>query len=256
MKKVFIAVTVIIITIAIVSFIAIVDPFGWKETPIIPTPPPVETPASEQITINTIPRENQSTNLHVDTKRPMFVNLPNSIRNDEINNEIINSINPYIDEILMVSENSTEMRSKDNVIDTKVFEYYVDYDRYNNDEFVSLLVNQDIRISIGGSASGGLRSNKWIDTYVINAKTSEKVKLGDICHNIPNYKAEIKDEITSQAKARNIPIGLLNISDDQKFYIKDRKLVIYFEPAAIAPFLDGELTFEMPFRLEDGQFYK
>ncbi|MBO5178928.1 MAG: DUF3298 domain-containing protein, partial [Clostridia bacterium] len=43
--------------------------------------------------------------------------------------------------------------------------------------------------------------------------------------------------------------------EKQKFYIKDGKLIIYFDPAAIAPYVYGSLNFEMPFEFENGKFY-
>ena len=49
--------------------------------------------------------------------------------------------------------------------------------------------------------------------------------------------------------------GLKDLADKQKFYIKDEKLIIYFDPAEIAPATYGALQFEMPFTLdEDGLF--
>lgn len=236
------------------------NPDGTCNCPDCPGKANTQSP-SEQITITSRERENHSTNVNVVTQIPSFNNLADVSKREIINNKIINSINPYIEEINMVSENSTEVLSKDNLMDTKMYEYYVTYDRYNNGNYVSLLVNQNIKIAVAGNEAGGLRSNKWIDTYNVDATTSDEIYLKDICKNISNYKSVIMDEVNKQAKSKNIELndgkGLLEILDTQKFYIKDNKLVIYFEPAAVAPFLLGDLTFEMPFTmLENGQFVK
>ena len=41
------------------------------------------------------------------------------------------------------------------------------------------------------------------------------------------------------------------LNDKQKFYIKDGKLIICFDPSEIAPTKYGELQFEMPFNLDE-----
>ena len=50
--------------------------------------------------------------------------------------------------------------------------------------------------------------------------------------------------------------GLTDLNEKQKFYIKDGKLIIYFDPSEIAPAKYGELQFEMPFVFneEEGKF--
>ena len=50
--------------------------------------------------------------------------------------------------------------------------------------------------------------------------------------------------------------GLNSISDEQKFYIKDSKLYIYFEAGLIAQYTAGELVFEMPYKLENKHFVR
>ena len=49
--------------------------------------------------------------------------------------------------------------------------------------------------------------------------------------------------------------SLNELNEKQKFYIKEDKLIIYFDPSEIAPTSYGELQFEMPFTLgENGKF--
>ena len=75
-----------------------------------------------------------------------------------------------------------------------------------------------------------------------------------------NFEEEVLKEIAKQAEANHYEImngeGLQAIDVRQKFYIKEGKLIIYFDPAEIAPASYGELQFEMPFTLgEDMKFH-
>lgn len=251
MKKV-IALLIVIICIVVAGIFMIT---GWgSNTPIVNSsgefiPPTI--PLADTIEIRNRSRNNESTRIHISTNWPEITNLPNFEKQEIINNKIANSINPYIDEISVVAEGITTIVHNDNIMDTKLYNYTVSYDRYNNDKYLSLVVNQDIRISVAGSEAGGLRSNKWKDIYNIDCATSNEVTLRDIC-DFANYKAIIVEEINKQAKSQQISLagdyGLVDIPDSQRFYIKDSKLYIYFEPASIAPYLLGELDFEMPFR--------
>ena len=260
MKKVLIVLAIVIL-IVIIGIIVIKwigqDKDGNGEIGVVEPQP--EIPLSEKINVSVVTRNNDSTRCTVRTERPYIENLPDYSKQDVINNKISNSINPYITEINVVSEGSTTVVSNDNLVDTKLYSYYVTFDRYNNDKYLTLVVNQDIRISLAGNEVGGLRSNKWKDTYVIDCETSKEVSLGDIC-NFANYKSYIVDEINRQARINNIPLvgnsQLIDIPDSQRFFIKDNKLFIYFEPASIAPYLAGELIFEMPFTYSNGQFVR
>ena len=257
MKKI-IAVLIVIILIVLAVTLIIMN---RKEEVVVPpeTTPVVELSPSEKIVINEMPTENHTSNIAINVKRPVITNLVNYEQQEIINSKIADSINPYIDEIAAVSEGSSYSKSYDNLVDNKLYHYDVDFERYNNDIFLSIVVEQNIRISLPENETGGLRSNKWKDTYVIDCKTGKEAFLKDVC-GFANYKSYIVAEINKQAKAKNIPLvgnsEILDISDNQKFFIKDGKLYIYFRPAAIAPYLAGELIFEMPFTYENEKFVR
>ena len=81
--------------------------------------------------------------------------------------------------------------------------------------------------------------------------------MEDICSS-DNYKEIIVKEINKQAVDKKLNLvagnGLSNIPDTQRYFIKEGRLFIYFEPASIAPYLDGEMIFEMPFKFVNGKF--
>ncbi len=249
MKKILVILAVIIM-IVIIGILVMNWDDDDKIRPSGEISGPPEPVLAKDISVKSIPRENDSTRLQVRTVRPYIENLPNYSVQEVINDKIANSINPYIEELNVVSEGSTIVKANDNIVDTKQFDYHVNYERYDNHVYLSLVVLQDIRITLNSNPVGGLRSNSWKDTYVIDCDSSKEVQLKDVC-DFANYKSYIVDEINKQAKNKNISLvgstGLMDIPDTQRFYIKDNQLIIYFEPASIAPYLAGELEFVMPF---------
>lgn len=208
---------------------------------VTPTPPPVDMrEPSEKIEIQSTVTNTQTQKRLIDVNMPAFINLSNFSFQESINKEISDLINPYINEIAIVSEDTVN----------KQYKYIVDYERYNNENYVSLVISQNY-------ITGGMRSNSWKDTYTIDIVNNEKITLADICSS-KDYKKIIVDEVNKQAKQKELNLvagnGLADIPDSQRFYIKDKKLYIYFEPAAIAPYLDGEMHFEMPFDFVDNKF--
>lgn len=197
---------------------------------------------SEKINVETILTKTDTQRREVNLEMPMFMNLSNYSFQETINKEIADSINPYTNEISIVADESLPTSVK--------YRYTVSYERYNNDDYISLVVLQNY-------ATGGMRSNVWRDTYTIDVVNNRELSLEDVCSS-KNYKKIIVDEVNRQAKEKNIKLiagnGLADIPDTQRFYIKDKKLYIYFEPASIAPYLDGEMHFEMPFEYLEGKF--
>ncbi len=198
--------------------------------------------ASEKIVVDTAVTKTETTRRNIDVKMPTFMNLSDYSFQETINKKIADSINPYIHEIAIVADGTT----------TKQYKYIVSFERYNNDDYVSLVILQNYY-----TGSDGMRSNVWKDTYTVDVVNNRELTLADIC-DITDYKKVIVAEVNKQASDKNIELiagnGLADIPDTQRFYIKDKKLYIYFEPASIAPYLDGEMHFEMPFSYVNGKF--
>lgn len=132
------------------------------------------------------------------------------------------------------------------------FTYEASYERYNCEDYVSIVANQYIYLE------GAARPKTQKKCYVVNAKESATTTLVDIFEDKLNYKKAILSEINIQAKIKNIELiggnGLTSIDDTQQFYIKDNKLVIYFESSEIAATAVGELEFTMPFEFVNNKF--
>lgn len=242
MKKVCIALLILVILSGI--GVGIYYGFFYKpeEPPIIVPPPVVELTPAEKIIVTDKKTETQTTRRIVNVKMPTFSNLSDYSFQEIINKKIADSIDPYINEINIVADETSKVR----------YEYKVDYERYNNTNYVSIVVLQDYY-----TGPSGMRTNVWKDTYTVDVVNNRELRLVDVC-STSDYKNIIVGEVNRIAKEKNINLiagnGLQDIPDTQRFYIKDEKLYIYFEPASIAPYLDGELHFEMPFKFEDGKF--
>lgn len=132
-----------------------------------------------------------------------------------------------------------------------LFTYDVTYDRYNCGDYISIVINQYIHLGEG-------RPRIQKKCYVINARENTLAYLCDVFANKDTYQGAIMEEINKQARSMEIELvggnGLSELNDTQAFYIKDDKLIIYFEASEIAATAVGELEFEMPFKMVNGKF--
>jgi len=178
----------------------------------------------------------------VDTVIPEFQNLE-----DEFERTINLKIHKELDEI-EVYKKATEGLSQDEI---GFFTYETSYDRYNCGKYISVVADQYIHIGNG-------RPRIQKKCYVINAETNATMTLMDVFENKLNYKKNIIAEINKQAIDKNLELmggnGLTQLDDEQAFYIKDNKIIIYFEASEIAATAVGELEFEMPFEMKEDKF--
>ncbi len=200
----------------------------------------------------------QQNNMEVRVERPEITGFENMLVQQEVNKEISDAITPYQEEIAELSEGFAYDNS-DPMIRAKAYKYYVTYDTYTHDDYLSIVVQHDI---ITGNSTysqdsknktDGLRSNSWKETYVIdtsNLTAKEKLKVEDVC-NIQSCRLYMVDVIKQLADEMSVETMIGNeikeIPKDQKFYIDNGKLILYFEPGSIAKYSAGELLFEMPF---------
>lgn len=185
-----------------------------------------------------------SANRIIDVKYPSIQSFVNKDFQNYVNNSITSVILAYRDEIMVMIDDETP--------DTTLYTYKTIYEKLCHGDYLSLVISNDYQ-------TNGIRSNKWKDIYNIDVKQERIFYLNDVFSANVDYEKAILSEITKQAKDKNIELmngnGLNQLSDKQKFFIKDGKLVIYFDPSEIAPTSYGELTFEMPFILdENGKF--
>lgn len=199
--------------------------------------------ASQVVVEDTIVK-NSTDNKFVNCLYPKITSLKKKDFENYINTQIATNIISYIEEIGYIVDDET--------LPTEMYRYVTTYDRYNCKQYLSLVINQDYQ-------TGGIRSNKWKDIYNINVETERIFYLNELFEAGIDFESAIIAEISEQAKERNYEMmggnGLSKLSTKQKFYIKDDKLVIYFDPSEAAATVFGELHFEMPFLMNDKGYF-
>ncbi len=252
MKKIVILTIVVIIIIVVALMFMNWD--KWFKPREEPTPEPEHKPISALYAINDTKKTPNVGKVSVNAVLPLFDEVESTDDNarslsdlsfaEEINNEILDLFKNYSDEIVLFKDGVSYDDDKNDVIKNKMYKLYTNYDRYNNGSIISLVINMDYD-------TYGLRSNKWKEVFNIDVEKNKKVSLSDLFSST-SYKEGIVSEINRQAKEKNLDLieldGVKTIPDNQKFYIKDNKLVIYFENSAISK---SELEFTMPFEFSE-----
>ena len=237
MNKKIIPICITIIVALIIAIIIVITSFAEKETQI-----DIEREIiSESIIIKDKKTQYENSKKSVNVVIPEFQNL-NSDYGNYINSKIYKELNDT-----SVYENAIQGYSEQEI---QNFTYETNYQRYNVEDYISIVATQYIHIGDG-------RPRNQKKCYVIDARNNMSPALVDIFVEKNAYKAAIIEEINNQASAKNIELiggnGLKEISDTQAFYIKEGKLIIYFEASEIAATAVGELEFEMPFKMSEGK---
>ena len=200
---------------------------------------------AKDITVQDVKVENFTDNRYISCLYPKITSLVDKEFENYINKQIATNINEYRNEIEYIVDEETKP--------TEMYRYVTTYDRYNCKKYLSLVIDQDYQ-------TGGIRSNTWKDIYNINAETERIFYLDELFEAGVKYEEAIIAEITKQAEANNCELmggnGLTKLSKKQKFYIKDDKLVIYFDPSEAAATVFGELHFEMPFTMNEKGYFE
>lgn len=163
------------------------------------------------------------------------------------NKEIENKINKKIEEDIMNFYNNSfeEAESYFDDFPESEMQFVVssEYEiKKNNKQIISLLVKY---YKYNGGAHG---SYEYVP-YNIDVISGDIFKLHDIFKQNTNYKQIINEEIKKQVKELNIKNQLpedssqlytfRGIKENQKFYLIDNKLVIFFDLYEIAPYVAG-----------------
>ena len=193
------------------------------------------------VIIEAVNVENRIGNIDIDNTYPVIKSFKNKEFENSINTKIAGNISDYRAEISHIVDEETP--------DTKLYKYITTFDKYTWGDYLTLVINQDYQ-------TGGIRSNSWKDIYNIDTKTEQIIYLADIFSPTVDYENEIINEIIANSDVEFMGgEGLKKLPDNQKFYIKDGKLIIYFDPSEVASAKYGALEFEMPFTLgADGYF--
>ncbi len=252
MKRVIIlAIVVIFIIIVAIVLMRGFDNGGGS---ITLTPFSGDNSIASKYAIKDTPKFSPVGKVYVDGVIPFFIEEPSEDNNaraltdlpfaEELNNELLGLYNNYYNEIILFKDGVSYDDDKNDIIKNKMYRFNTNYNRYNNGSIISLVINLDYNTS-------GLRSNAWKEIFNIDVEKCKQLDLSDLFSSSA-YKDRIISEINNQAKSKGFKLieaeGITNIPDNQKFYIKDKKLVLYFENSAISK---SEIEFVMPFEFNE-----
>lgn len=191
-------------------------------------------PIVAQIDTQTITKNNDYIN--------SIVNIPIVLTD---NKAIEKNINDTIKKDIMKSYYSVEEDAKNYLSNTpkeyiQPYIYNVNFDvKKNSDNMLSILIKY---YQFSGGAHG-MDENK---SYNIYMKDGKFLELKDFFKSNSDYKKVINNEIRNQIKNKKDQVyEFKSISDNQKFYIEDDNIVIYFDLYDIAPFAAGIPEFKI-----------
>ncbi|MCU9816641.1 DUF3298 and DUF4163 domain-containing protein [Paraclostridium sp. AKS73] len=111
--------------------------------------------------------------------------------------------------------------------------YNVDFDvKKNSDSMLSIVVTIY-------QYSGGAHGYYENGSYNIFIENGQNLNLKDLFKENSDYKNVINGLIRDEIKENKQEYSFKSISENQKFYIQDDNLVIYFDLYEIAPFAGG-----------------
>ncbi|MGL4797734.1 MAG: DUF3298 domain-containing protein [Paraclostridium sp.] len=160
------------------------------------------------------------------------------------NKSIERRINNKIKQDIMNSYYSIEEEAKKYYEDSPLEEitpyiYNVNFEvKKNGDNMLSIVVTYY-------QESGGAHGFYENESYNIYMKNGENLELENLFKDDKDYKLIIEDNIREQIKEKSKNENNLEIYDfkgikkEQKFYIQDDKIVIYFDLYEIAPYVAG-----------------
>lgn len=172
---------------------------------------------------------------------------------DVSNKEVFEKINSYFEEdavclkedLLNMAKVDFENAKKDN-IDIPKYELLTSYEiNTMNNELISAT-------TLNYQYTGGAHGLSVKVPYNFDLTTGKKIYLDDLFKKDGDYRKIINEEIQRQIKEdpdKFYPDEVevfSGIKEDQAFYIKDGKLVIYFGQYEIGPYSSGIVEFEIP----------
>lgn len=175
--------------------------------------------------------------IKIDGEIPQIIGLSNEKSQKEINSEIVNYTDMWIKENKDASEEFQPTTPYELIAsyvvtnNIKTLSFYIDYYQFN-----------------GGAH--GITNRKG---YNIDIESAKKLKLQDLFQKDFDYRGYINNIISTEIEKNKDfyftgKEGFNGIEDNQGFFIRDNKLVIYFDYYKIAPYVAGMPEFEIPLK--------
>lgn len=178
--------------------------------------------------------------VNIDVDIPQIVGLINENDEKVINNEISDWTDSWINEVKETSEDLTP---------TIPYELNAKYTLTNNESILSFYIDYY-------QFSGGAHGITTRKSYNIDIKSGKKIELKDLFKVGYDYKKNINELIQKEINKHpdyyfTGKEGFNGIKDNQSFYIKNNKIIIYFPYYEIAPYVAGMPEFEIPYDMQE-----
>ncbi len=122
---------------------------------------------------------------------------------------------------------------------------------YDSGPWVSLVQNGYLFI-------GGAHGMPFENAVTVNLDTGKNYKLADLFKPGFDYKTYLTERVKNEAIERK-ELDLLvrpEVTDQQKFYLTEDGLVLYYAPYEIAPYSNGFVRFMIPYRDLAGEWVR
>lgn len=165
-------------------------------------------------------------------KYPFINNLKNDKTIDNINNSISNKVMELLREQVFIPENIN--------FDEVIGEYTI---YLNNKGLVSILFS--LYTYVNKAAHGYTSYN----SITFDANTGQVYEFSDLFNSKLNYVPMLNEIIEMQIKQQHIPFinDYNGVEKDQKFYLTDKSLVLYYPVYEYTPYSYGLFKIDIPY---------
>jgi len=195
--------------------------------------------------IISLPIDKTEENIYqIEAEIPILMELNHKNIQDEYNDLFRDNILTFIEyTIEMARQNQRDYADAN--FPLKEFVGRVGYEQKNSNQILSIKFNYY-------QYTGGAHGNPYSLSYNIDLATGEDIKLVDFLEDKKLTFSQVEDLIKSEIK--NEPdlyfqddYGFQSLDEEQCYYLEDGKLVVYFQPYAIAPYSTGMPEFRIEY---------
>lgn len=184
--------------------------------------------------------------LDINVVVPQINGISNKKQEDIVNDKVIKWTENWINEVKQIADEYF----KDKPSPLMPYQLYARYKVTNNSDIISFYIDYY-------QFSGGAHGITNRIAYNIEKSSGNEMQLKDIFKDNYNYKDIINKEISRQISKDpdryfTVKDGFNGIGDNQNFYIKNNKVVIYFGLYEIAPYAAGISEFIISNNLFEG----
>lgn len=160
----------------------------------------------------------------------------------EVNQSLEKKTKDFIEEIdAMATRDKEFIRTSDTNIK---YECYVNYECYINGTILSIVVDYY-------SYTGGAHGLTYREAINIDIKNNSYLSLKDLFKDKENYKEHVVNAIHEKMEEEpekyfSTEVSSIENFNEKNFYVKDNKLVVFFQIYDIAPYVSGMPEFVIP----------